>query len=125
VLLEPGQPNAAKRLLAAGVRGMIARSVSATQLVEVVREVARGEVHLDSSLVSAALASVDNPLTSREAEVLRIAATGRSGVEIAGELSISPGTVRNYLASAMAKTGTHTRIDAIRVATREGWLWSA
>jgi two-component system response regulator DesR len=54
--------------------------------------------------------------------VLRLAAGGASGPEIAKQLSLSPGTVRNYLSNAMNKTGARTRIDAIRIATESGWL---
>jgi two-component system response regulator DesR len=125
VLLEPGHRAVVKRILDGGLHGMIERSASACRVSAVILDVARGAVRMDPGLVAAALKANDNPLTSREAEVLRIAATGRTGSEIADALSVSPGTVRNYIASAMSKTGTHTRIDAIRVATREGWLWSA
>jgi two-component system response regulator DesR len=84
--------------------------------------VSSGEVVVDLSLAVAAMSVVDSPLTPREAEVLRAAAVGLTALEIARKLALAPGTVRNYLSSAMTKTGTRRRNDAIRTATEAGWL---
>jgi two-component system response regulator DesR len=112
------------RVVQAGVSGLMDRDVSAARVVDAVGRVADGEEWLDPSLASAAAEAADNPLTTREADVLRAAATGMSNTEIARELVLASGTVRNYLSSALTKTGTRTRIDAIRVATKAGWLLS-
>lgn len=116
---------AVRRLVQAGVSGLIDRDVSAARVVDAVGRVADGEELLDSGLASAAAAAGDNPLTTREADVLRAASTGMSNTEIARELALASGTVRNYLSNALTKTGTRTRIDAIRVATNAGWLLSS
>ena len=62
------------------------------------------------------------PLSAREADVLRAAADGATVADIAGRLFLSEGTVRNYLSSAIGKTGARTRVEAARVAEEKGWL---
>jgi two-component system, NarL family, response regulator DesR len=111
-----------KRLLAADVSGLIDKNAPAARLLHAIRGVAEGGTVIDANLVIAALSAGRNPFTPRELSVLRLAAEGASGPEIAKELSLSPGTVRNYLSNAMNKTGARTRIDAIRIATESGWL---
>jgi two-component system response regulator DesR len=54
--------------------------------------------------------------------VLRLAGEGRSGADIAAELHLSEGTVRNYLSEAISKTGGRNRVDAARIARDRGWL---
>lgn len=117
--------TAVRRVAQAGVCGLIDRDVSAGRVVEAVGRVADGEELLDPSLASAAATAADNPLTPREADVLLAAARGMSNTEIARELALASGTVRNYLSNALTKTGARNRIDAIRVATNAGWLFSA
>jgi two-component system response regulator DesR len=110
------------RLLAADVSGLIDKNTPASRLLQTIRNVADGGTVIDASLVIAALSAGRNPFTPRELAVLRLAADGASGPEIAKELSLSPGTVRNYMSNAMNKTGARSRIDAIRIATESGWL---
>ncbi|MFC4855165.1 response regulator transcription factor [Actinophytocola glycyrrhizae] len=111
-----------KRLLAADVSGLIDKDAPAARLLHAIRGVAQGGTVIDANLVIAALSAGRNPFTPRELSVLQLAAEGASGPEIAKQLSLSPGTVRNYLSNAMNKTGARTRIDAIRIATESGWL---
>ncbi len=63
-----------------------------------------------------------SPLSAREAEVLRRFAAGAGPTEIAADLFLSYGTVRNYLASAVAKLSARNRVDAVRIAAEAGWL---
>jgi two-component system response regulator DesR len=72
--------------------------------------------------VAAALETGASPLTPREADVLRAAATGITTEQIGIDLSLSGTTVRNYLSNAIAKIGARNRIDAIRIARDAGWL---
>jgi two-component system, NarL family, response regulator DesR len=111
-----------KRLLAMDVSGLIDKNAPAARLLHAIRGVAEGGTVIDASLVVAALSAGSSPFTPREVSVLKLAAEGASGPEIAKKLSLSPGTVRNYLSNAMNKTGARTRIDAIRIATESGWL---
>jgi two-component system response regulator DesR len=111
-----------KRLLALDVSGLIDKNAPAARLLHAIRGVAEGGTVIDANLVIAALSAGSSPFTPRELSVLQLAAGGASGPEIARQLSLSPGTVRNYLSNAMNKTGARTRIDAIRIATESGWL---
>ena len=77
---------------------------------------------IDPQLALAALETPDNPLPARELDVLRLAATGAGPDEIAGALFLSVGTVRNYLSSAITRLDARNRVDAIRIATDQGWL---
>jgi two-component system response regulator DesR len=82
-----------------------------------------GERVIDPDLAVAALSATDNPLTTRELDVLKVAAEGATVGEIAERLFLSGGTVRNYLSRISAKLGAKTRIEAISLARRAGWLW--
>ena len=62
------------------------------------------------------------PLTPRELSVLSVAAEGASIAEIANRLSLSGGTVRNYMSAITRKTGARNRVDAIRISQGAGWL---
>jgi two-component system, NarL family, response regulator DesR len=64
----------------------------------------------------------DSPLTARERDVLTAARSQPTVADIAAALFLSPGTVRNYLSSAMQKLGATTRGEAVRIADDRGWL---
>src|ERR1700712_5256432 len=64
----------------------------------------------------------ERPVTDRERQILQRAGDGRSSSEIAAELHLSEGTVRNYLSEAIAKLGAANRVDAARIARTRGWL---
>jgi two-component system response regulator DesR len=61
-------------------------------------------------------------MTPREADVLRLAAAGVPTAEIARQLYLTIGTVRNHISAVIVKTGARNRVDAIRLAERCGWL---
>jgi two-component system response regulator DesR len=84
--------------------------------------VAAGERVLDPSLAVTAWDLADNPLTPREADVLRMAADGAEATEIATRLFLSAGTVRNYLTAIVAKLNARNRTDAARIAREAGWI---
>jgi two-component system response regulator DesR len=90
-------------------------------VVEAVRRIARDEPVTDPQLVVAALCH-RNPLTTREIDVLRTVAAGGPLREVAVDLGLSPGTVRNHLSRIIAKTGARTRIEALRMAENGGWI---
>jgi two-component system response regulator DesR len=90
-------------------------------LAEAVRRVAQGERVIHPRLEVASLGT-EKSVSTRELEVLGLAAEGESVAEIAGRLYLSLGTVRNHLSSVITKTGARNRIDAIRIARKDGWL---
>jgi two-component system response regulator DesR len=122
VLTGLSQPGNLLRALEAHVRGFIVKDAPADSLADGIRRVAAGQRVIDPDLVAAALETGATPLTGRESDVLRAAEDGITTTEIAGRLSLSPATVRNYLSNAITKTGARNRIDAIRIARDAGWL---
>ena len=122
VLTGLAQPHHLLRALQVRVRGFLAKDAPAGDLVAAIRRVAAGERVLDPDMVAAALETGASPLTARETDVLRTAATGISTAEIGAVLFLSPATVRNYLSAAIAKLGARNRVDALRIAQRAGWL---
>lgn len=117
-----GRPGHLKRALSAGVRGFLPKTTSAATLASVVRSVHAGGRYVDPELSAEAIAAGDSPLTPREADVLELAADGAPVEEIARRASLSPGTVRNYLSSAVTKLDAANRHDAAATARRLGWI---
>lgn len=117
-----GRPGYLRRALEAGASGFVVKDTPARQLAEAVRRVHAGLRVVDPSLATESLVDGANPLTEREREVLTVALRGGTVAVIAGQVHLSPGTVRNHLSSAIGKTGTSTRAEAARVAQERGWL---
>ena len=122
ILTVLGTPESLRRALAMGVTGFLPKETPAAELVDAIRKVAAGERVIDPALAVAALEMPENPLSPREVEVLRRFAEGAGPAEIAAELHLSYGTVRNYLASAVTKLSARNRVDAVRIATEADWL---
>ncbi|WP_093802596.1 response regulator transcription factor [Streptomyces sp. Wb2n-11] len=123
-LLVAGAPTLERlrRVLALRPPGLIGKDGPSDRLVEGIRKVVGGQRYIDPELALLVLDAVENPLTPREREVLRLAADGAPGPEIADRLSLSVGTVRNHLSAITRKVGARNRIDAIRIARESGWL---
>ncbi|GIG19910.1 DNA-binding response regulator [Cellulomonas chitinilytica] len=117
-----GRPGYLRRALDAGASGFVVKDTPAEQLAEAVRRVHRGLRVVDPDLAVESLAVGASPLTDRERDVLVCAAAGGTVADIARETFLSEGTVRNYLSSAMGKTGGRTRAEAARIAQENGWL---
>lgn len=122
IVTSHGRPGHLKRALSRGVRGFLPKTTSATALADTVRKVHAGGRHVDPELAAEAISAGDSPLTPREADVLEIAADGSPVEEIARRASLSTGTVRNYLSSAITKLGAANRHDACVTARRMGWI---
>jgi len=110
-----------RRALDAGVCGYLLKDAPAERLAEALRQVHRGGRAIDPQLALEAWSEQD-PLTDRERRVLRLAGEGLSANEIASQLNLSHGTVRNYLSEAIGKLGVGNRIEAYRLARQKGWL---
>ncbi|MFI5553469.1 response regulator [Streptomyces sp. NPDC051738] len=115
------RPGHVRRALDAGAAGYLLKSISPKGLVEAVRTVAAGGRVIEPPEL-ADLAESVTPLTPREAEVLRLAASGADTRAIASDLFLSVGTVRNRLSAAVGKLHARTLVDAIRIAERQGWI---
>jgi len=117
-----GRAGYLRRAMEAGALGFVVKDAPAEQLAEAVRRVARGERVVDPTLAAATLAGGVSPLTARERDALVAGRDGATISDIARLLFLSEGTVRNYLSSAISKTGTRNRVVAFRVAEQNGWL---
>lgn len=117
-----GRPGYLRRAMDAGASGFVVKDTPADELAEAVRRVHAGLRVVDPTLATESLIGGPNPLTDRERDVLREALDGATVQRIAGRLYLSPGTVRNYLSSAIGKTGADTRVEAARAAEENGWL---
>ena len=117
-----GRAGYLRQAMAAGASGFIVKDTPARQLADAVRRVHEGLRVVDPALAAQSLAQGDSPLTDREADVLRSASDGGTVADIARDLHLSEGTVRNHLSSAIGKTGARTRAEAVRLANENGWL---
>jgi two-component system response regulator DesR len=123
VLASGDSPGTVRGALDTHVRGFIGKDTVPSQLVGYIRRVANGEpVVIDPDLAVAALGARRNPLTAREREVIRQAASGVPFAEIALQMHLSVGTVRNYMSTIIRKTGGRNRWEAVHIATHAGWL---
>ena len=117
-----GRPGYLRRAMEAGARGFLVKDGPVDGLARAIRAVLAGETVIDPDLAAGALSVGGNPLTEREREVLAAAGDGSSAADIARRLHLSDSTVRNYLSSAIGKTGTNNRIKAVHLARENGWL---
>jgi two-component system response regulator DesR len=117
-----GRAGYLRQAMAAGASGFIVKDTPARQLADAVRRVHEGLRVVDPALAAQSLAQGDSPLTDRETDVLRSARDGGTVADIARDLHLSEGTVRNHLSSAIGKTGARTRAEAVRLAVDNGWL---
>jgi two-component system, NarL family, response regulator DesR len=117
-----GRAGHLKRALAEGVRGFLPKTASAQVLADVVRTVHDGGRYVDPELAAEAISAGESPLTPREADILELAAEGAPVEEIAVKVSLSAGTVRNYLSSAGQKLQAANRHEAVQIARRHGWI---
>jgi two-component system response regulator DesR len=122
ILTTFARPGYLRRALDAGARGYLLKDRPAAELADAVRRVHRGLRVVDPALAAEAWSAEIDPLTDRERQILQRAGDGRSSTEIATELHLSEGTVRNYLSEAIAKLGASNRVDAARIARVKGWL---
>jgi two-component system response regulator DesR len=122
IVTSLGRPGTLRRALSARVAGFILKDAPAEKLANAIRDVAAGRRVVDADLALTAWEDTDCPLTSREIEVLRMAASGADAVDIAARLFLSAGTVRNYLTTIVTKLNARNRVDAIRLAEEAGWL---
>ncbi|WP_433388978.1 response regulator transcription factor [Micromonospora sp. KLBMP9576] len=116
------RPGYLRRAMQVGARGFLSKDGPVDQLAASIRRVLDGESVVDPALAAAALSAGPSPLTAREREVLTAGQGGATVADIAVRLWLSESTVRNYLSSAIGKTGARNRTEAARFADERGWL---
>src|SRR5579862_1054583 len=122
ILTTFGRPGYLRRAMEGGASGFLLKDAPAHELAAAIRRAMAGERVVDPGLAAAALSEGDSPLTERERDVLAATARGDSIATIARDLYLTEGTVRNYLSEAIKKLGAQNRVDAARIAERQGWL---
>ncbi|MDH6219691.1 response regulator transcription factor [Streptomyces pseudovenezuelae] len=121
MLTRHARPGVLRKALKLGVQGFVSKSAEPAHITEVIKALHEGRRWIDSDV--SALALVDDcPLTDREIDVLRATGHGYSVADIATQLHLADGTVRNYLSNAMQKTQTRSRHEAARYAREHDWL---
>lgn len=117
-----GRPGYLKRALESGARGFLVKDDPVEELAASIRSVLSGNIVVNPILATQALSASANPLTDRERDVLTASAGGATIADVADELHLSQSTVRNYLSSAIGKTASRNRNEALSVARDRGWL---
>lgn len=116
------RPGVLRRALAAGISGFVPKTTPAERLAQIIRDIGQGRRYIDPEIAATALTEDRSPLTERELDLLRAARGGGTIEEIAAELHLAPGTVRNYLSTAMRKLDKKTRHAAAQHAWEQGWI---
>ncbi|MEU6576902.1 response regulator transcription factor [Streptomyces sp. NPDC046805] len=122
ILTTFGRPGYLRRAMEAGAAGFLVKDGPVEELAVAIRRVLTGETVVDPALAAAALSAGPSPLTARECDVLNASVDGATVADIAARLHLSESTVRNHLSSAIGKTGTRNRMEAMREARQQGWL---
>lgn len=117
-----GRPGYVQRALEAGADGFVVKDAPLAELSGAVRTVYSGGRVLGSNLAVEALFGGDSPLTPRETEVLSKLYEGAGAGDVAAELGLSRGTIRNYVSSAMDKLAARNGPEAAKIAWDKGWL---
>lgn len=110
-----------ERARKAGVSGYLLKDSPSEDLAASIRSIMEGRRIYAPELVDLAYADA-NPLTERESQVMELIAEGKSTKEIAKELFITSGTVRNYISTIFDKLEVGNRIEAISRFKEKGWF---
>ncbi|MFC5532592.1 response regulator [Cohnella yongneupensis] len=110
-----------EKAMKCGVRGYLLKDSPIEELADSIRSIMAGRRIYSSELVDEAYRE-ENPLTEREREVLGLIADGKSTKEIARQLYITTGTVRNYISVILDKLKVTNRIEAITRFKEKGWF---
>ena len=115
-----------KKAFQAGAISYLLKDVQSDKLAETIREANRGRATIDSAAAQALVASAgespshSDELTPREREILTLLVAGKTNKEIAGQLSLSAGTVRFHVSNILSKMGAINRTAAVSLALQEG-----
>ncbi|WP_281869604.1 response regulator transcription factor [Brevibacillus parabrevis] len=121
ILTTFARPGYFERALKAGANGYLLKDSPSEELASSIRSVMAGRRIYAPELVDEAYGQ-ENPLTEREKEVLLLIADGKNTKEIASQLFITTGTVRNYISVILDKLGVSNRIEAIMHFKEKGWF---
>ncbi|MGO1922708.1 MAG: response regulator transcription factor [Jeotgalicoccus sp.] len=121
ILTTYARPGYFERAKKAHVRGYLLKDTPSETLAESIRQIMDGKRIYSPELIDIAF-ETENPLTSREIEIIQLLSDGKTTKSIAEELHLSNGTIRNYVSIVLDKLNVTNRIEAIRKALDKGWL---
>ncbi len=121
ILTTYARPGYFERAKKAQVSGYLLKDTPSETLAESIRQIMTGKRIYSPELIDIAF-ETENPLTSREIEIVQLLADGKTTKSIAEELHLSNGTIRNYVSIVLDKLNVTNRIEAIRKALDKGWL---
>ena len=122
ILTMYGRAGFVQRAMECGVAGFVLKDAPVEVLAAAIRRCAAGEEVIDPTLAARALRAGSCPLSSREREILSGCAEGLSTAELASQLWLSEGTVRNRVSEILGKLGVRNRAEAVQIARDNGWL---
>jgi DNA-binding NarL/FixJ family response regulator len=118
------RPEFVREAFAAGAMGYVLKRAAASELLDAMQEVLKGNVYISQQIASGMLAAFLRPrstaLTDRQRQVLRLISEGRSGKEIAESLSISVKTAQFHRTTIMQKLGVHSTAELTKYAIDHG-----
>lgn len=115
-------PGYVRQALENGAAAFITKDQDAEDVAQTIRSISAGEVVVDPDLLLSGATLPANPLKQRHREVLRLTLRGLQVNQIAKELSLSRGTVKNYLSEAIQLLYCKSRVEAAQLARTNGWL---
>ncbi|MGQ7484258.1 response regulator [Streptococcus suis] len=115
------RPGYFERAVKADVDAYVLKERSISDLMRTIETVLAGRKEYSPELMDILLTQ-RSPLTDQESQLLKLVADGLSNKEIASQLYLSDGTVRNYMTSILSKLGVENRTAAVRIAQEKGWL---
>ena len=110
-----------ERAIKNNVDAYVLKDRSIDELMKTINNVLAGHKEYSPELMENIFNS-HNPLTNQEKIILLKIKEGLSNKEIANELFLSEGTIRNYISNILTKLNCKNRTEAVKKSTEEGWL---
>ncbi|WP_442596491.1 response regulator transcription factor [Neobacillus sp. D3-1R] len=121
ILTTFARPGYFERAVKIGVHGYLLKDGSIEELSDAIRKVITGKRVFSPELTFQVIRE-ENPLSSREQEILKLAEEGKTTKEITATLYLSSGTVRNYISEIIQKLNAKNRNEAVKMAKQKGWI---
>lgn len=116
------RPGYLQKAMDAQVEGYLLKDEPIDFLIQSIRRVMKGERVISTDLSAVLFMQEKNPLSEREADVLRLTKDGLTTDDISKTLFLTKGTVRNYVSSAIQKLEAESRSEAVQIALEKGWI---
>lgn len=116
------RPGYLQKAMDAQVEGYLLKDEPIDFLIQSIRRVMKGERVISTDLSAVLFMQEKNPLSEREADVLRLTKDGLTTDDISKTLFLTKGTVRNYISLAIQKLEAESRSEAVQIALEKGWI---